>query len=527
MEQVYYPGPFFAERRLLFLFQILAMLIMRFLFVLVVSFSFFSAIKAQPPKHEFRAVWVATVANIDWPSKPGLSTRQQQDEIIVLLNQQQQLGLNAIILQVRPAADAFYPSELEPWSRYLTGRSGQPPKPFYDPLKFWIDECHKRGMELHAWLNPYRVAQKYTQPLATGHVAFRHRDWVLRYGNKLYFDPGLPETRAFVTSVVKDIVTRYDVDAIHFDDYFYPYPLDEDFPDTLSFAKYNRGFSSENKANWRRDNVDILIKTLNDTIKATKPWVKFGISPFGVWRNSSDDPRGSDTKAGTTNYDQLYADVIKWQERGWIDYLLPQLYWQIGHSAVDFEILANWWANHAYGRAIYIGQAVYKNNSNSLTKAWTKPGELTEQIKLLRTIDGIGGSAFFSSKHFNRDLMGFQDSLKLCLYKNQAIVPPMKWIDNTPPRAVLKLKKSGRKVKWKVAATTNEMDKPKLFIVYLNVQGSKFDSEKSTFIYKITGTSNIKFTKINKNKIKYEVRVSVLDRLHNESKLSNALILKL
>ena len=264
--------------------------------------------------------------------------------------------MNAVILQVRPTADAFYPSELEPWSRYLTGTPGKAPKPFYDPLQFWIDECHKRGMELHAWLNPYRVAQNAKEPLAANHIAFQHPDWILEYGGKLYFDPGLPQTREFVTKVVKDIVTRYDVDAIHFDDYFYPYPLTEEFPDTTSFKIYNRAFLPENKADWRRENVDILIEMLSDTIKAVKPWVKFGISPFGVWRNLTDDPRGSDTKAGTTNYDQLYADVIKWQEKGWIDYLLPQLYWQIGHSSVDFEILANWWKDYAYGRAIRLKQ---------------------------------------------------------------------------------------------------------------------------------------------------------------------------
>ena len=282
-------------------------------FLLLILFCDIFLVGAQTkiPKYEFRAVWVATVSNIDWPSKPGLSTGEQQNEIIAILDSHQKLGMNAIILQVRPAADTFYQSGLEPWSRYLTGNPGQPPKPFYDPLAFWIKECHNRGMELHAWLNPYRVAQKSIELLAGNHIAFQHSEWILKYGDKLYFDPGLPETRDFVIKVVKDIVARYDVDAIHFDDYFYPYPLKEDFPDTTSFAKYNRGFKIENKADWRRDNVDITIKTLNDTIKATKPWVKFGISPFGVWRNIADDPKGSNTKAGTTNYDHLYAEVIK------------------------------------------------------------------------------------------------------------------------------------------------------------------------------------------------------------------------
>ena len=483
--------------------------------------------QSQLPKYEFRAVWVATVVNIDWPSEPGLSTKEQQNEIIAILNGHQKLGMNAIILQVRPAADAFYQSELEPWSRYLTGTQGQAPKPFYDPLEFWIKECHARGMELHAWLNPYRVAQKSSEALSINHIAFQHPEWILKYGDKLYFDPGLPEARNFVIKVVKDIVARYDVDAIHFDDYFYPYPLKEDFPDTTSFSKYNRGFQPENRADWRRENVDIIIKKLNETIKATKPWVKFGISPFGVWRNIADDPRGSNTTAGTTNYDQLYADVIKWQENGWIDYLLPQLYWQIGHPTVDFEMLANWWKNHTYNRAMYIGHGVYKIDSASTTKEWAMLGELPKQIELLRTIPEIQGSAFYSSKHFKRYLMGFQDSLMLNLNKNPAIIPSMKWIDNTPPQPVIKFRKSGKKVKWKVVETTNEMDKPNQFVMYINEQGTKFEAENSEFIYKMTNNKEFKFSKRNRKKKKYEVRVSVLDRLNNESEQSNPLIIKL
>lgn len=483
--------------------------------------------QSNHPKYEFRAVWVATVNNIDWPSKPRLSASQQQKEIVNILNMHQSLGMNTIILQIRPAADAFYPSELEPWSRYLTGTPGQAPEPFYDPLKFWIDECHARGMELHAWLNPYRVAQNTTEPLAGNHIAFQHPEWILEYGNKLYFDPGLPETRQFAVKVVKDIVTRYDVDAIHFDDYFYPYPLDYDFPDTISFKNFSRGFFPENKADWRRENVDILIKMLNDTIKSVKPWVKFGISPFGVWRNIADDPRGSNTKAGATNYDQLYANVIKWQEKGWIDYLLPQLYWQIGHPAVDFETLVDWWKNHAYGRAMYIGQAAYKVDENSLVKEWTNPDELPNQIRYLRKNPEIDGSAFYSSKHFLRDLMGFQDSLINNFYKYPALVPPMKWLDGTPPKPVEKLKRSGKKVKWEITETNLEMDKAHSFLIYVNKTGTILNREnpKSFLIHR--GIPECKFERMNKKKQKYEVRVSVLDRLNNESDLSEPVIVKL
>lgn len=487
----------------------------------------FSLVLSAQPKYEFRAVWVATVVNIDWPSKPGLTTEAQKREILDILNLHKSLGMNAIILQIRPAADAFYQSDLEPWSRYLTGVQGQAPNPYYDPFKFWIEECHKRGMELHAWLNPYRVAQKYDDPLSTTHIAFQHPEWILKYGDRLYFDPGLPQTREFVTDVVEDIVTRYDVDAIHFDDYFYPYPLKEEFPDTTSFALYNRGFALENKADWRRENVDITIKMLNDSIKAIKPWVKFGISPFGVWRNKADDPLGSDTKAGSTNYDHLYANIIKWQEEGWIDYTLPQLYWQIGHPAVDFNLLANWWKNHAYGRAMYIGQAPYKISSTSTTKEWTEPDQLAKQINILRSIPEIQGSSFYSSKWFKGDLLGFQDSLRTNYYRKQAIVPGMPWIDNEAPEPLVKIKKSGRKLKWTPTETQNEMDKAWNYVLYLNQKGEEFDPNSAKYIYTITKDQELKFERINRKKKKYELRISVLDRLSNESQLSEPITIKL
>jgi len=503
------------------------MLPLRFVFTVTILLVFNIGQAQINQKHEFRGVWVATVANIDWPSKPGLPVEVQKKEVIDILNMHEDLGMNAVIFQVRPASDAFYPSELEPWSRYLTGIPGQPPSPFYDPLAFWIEESHKRGMEFHAWLNPFRVAQNYEEPLAGNHIAFQHPEWILKYGDRLYFDPGLPQTRKFVAKVVKDIVERYDVDAIHFDDYFYPYPLAEDFPDTTSFKHYGRGFLPEKKADWRRENVDIIIEMLNDTIKYVKPWVKFGISPFGVWRNKADDPIGSDTKAGATNYDHLYANVIKWQKKGWIDYLLPQLYWQIGHPLVDFELLANWWRMHTYGRGMYIGHGVYKSDRNSATVEWAMPEELPRQINLLRSIPEIGGSAFFSSKHFRRDLMGFQDSLRANIYSNPAIVPIMPWLDDTPPPEVKRLRKSWGKIRWEKPEVEDEMNKPKQFVVYLNEKDKPFDIYNPEFIYEITREEKIKIERINRKRKKYEVRVTTLDRLNNESLPGNSIIIRL
>jgi len=494
----------------------------------VVLFLSFMALAQTAPKYEFRGVWVATVNNIDWPSKPGLSTDQQKNEAIAILDMHAKNGMNAIIFQIRPASDAFYNSELEPWSRYLTGTPGKAPSPFYDPLEFWIQECHKRNMEFHAWLNPFRVAQNAAEPLAANHVAFKHPEWIVNYGGKLYFDPGLPQTREFVLSVVKDIVARYDVDAIHFDDYFYPYPLKESFPDENSFAQYSRGFLATQKADWRRDNVDLIIQMLSEGIKKTKPWVKFGISPFGVWRNKVDDPEGSETSAGTTNYDQLYADILKWQKNGWIDYCLPQLYWQIGHSSVDYQTLSKWWAEHAFGRAMYIGNAVYKLEANSAIPEWRDPNQLIRQIQSTRQIPHLSGNAFYSSIHFKRDLFGFDQSLRNDLYKYPAVVPPMDWIDSKPPLTPMRFKKRGKKLKWKTEDAENEMDKAKSFIVYLTPEGKAFDPNIPENIFTITSDKSIRF-KPNSRKLrrKYEIRISALDRLHNESKTTKTKVIKL
>jgi uncharacterized lipoprotein YddW (UPF0748 family) len=500
-----------------------------FRLILSVSLLMCLGLQAQiAPKREFRAVWVATVNNIDWPSKPGLSTDQQKKEAIAILDMHHKNRMNAIIMQIRPASDAFYPSELEPWSKYLTGTPGKAPVPFYDPLQFWIEQCHQRNMEFHAWLNPFRVALDANEPLAANHIAFKHPEWIVNYGGKLYFDPGLPETREFVVKVVTDIVSRYDVDAIHFDDYFYPYPLKEDFPDENSFAQYNRGFLAAQKADWRRDNVDLMIRMLSEKIKKTKPWVKFGISPFGVWRNKADDPEGSETTAGTTNYDQLYADILKWQKNGWLDYCLPQLYWQIGHPSVDFLTLSKWWAAHAYDRAMYIGHAVYKLEANSTVPEWKDPNQLIKQIEITRQIPQLGGSAFYSSIHFKRDLFGFIEILRNKTYKFAALVPAMPWIDNKAPDKPVHFRKRGHKLKWKPAKAVNEMDKTIGYLVYLNPVGQKFDAKNPENIFEIIRDKSIVF-KPNSRKLrrKYEIRISALDRLHNESEISKVKVIKL
>jgi uncharacterized lipoprotein YddW (UPF0748 family) len=387
-------------------------------------------IHAQP-KYEFRAAWIATVNNIDWPSKKGLPVLIQKLEFLQLLDGLQRLGINAVVVQIRPATDAFYPSSFEPWSEFLSGVQGLAPSPFYDPLEFMIDEAHKRNMEFHAWLNPYRaVFDVSNSSISSTHVTRVHKDWFLTYGNKKYFNPGLPDVMKYVNNIVKDILTRYDVDAIHMDDYFYPYRITgKEFPDEQAYRKYGNGLS---KDDWRRSNCDSIIKLIHETILDTKPMVKFGISPFGVWRNNDKDVEGSATQAGQTNYDDLYADILLWLKEGWIDYVAPQLYWEIGHPLCDYNVLLNWWANHSYGKHVYIGHGIYRVWEKP-TPPWRNPNELPNQIKALRGYETIQGSIYFSTRNLLANPNGWADSLRNNYYKAPALIPPMPWIDNIAP----------------------------------------------------------------------------------------------
>ncbi|MEM6767094.1 MAG: family 10 glycosylhydrolase, partial [Bacteroidota bacterium] len=329
--------------------------------LLFLSFTPFLLAQTDSPKREFRAVWIATVKNLDWPSRSGLSTAEQQKEIRDILDFHQKNGMNAVIMQVRPSADAFYFSAKEPWSEWLSGQQGKAPFPWYDPLTYFVEESHKRGMEFHAWFNPFRALMDVdnNKLLSVEHISNKRPDWLVRYGKNLYFDPGIPKAREYVSSVILDVVNRYDIDAVHFDDYFYPYRIaNEEFPDSSSYEAYGRGYP--NRDNWRRNNVDSFVESINYQIKATKAHVKLGISPFGVWRNIADDPLGSDSRAGQTSYDDLYADIRAWLLKGWIDYVVPQIYFSIGYPPADYEKLADWWAQNQAGRHLYIGKATYK-----------------------------------------------------------------------------------------------------------------------------------------------------------------------
>ncbi len=374
---------------------------------------------------EFRGVWVATVDNIDWPTKGDYNSNSQKASFIKLLEMHQRNGINALVVQIRPCTDAFYPSPFEPWSQWLTGIQGRPPSPYYDPLAFMISETHKRGMVFHAWMNPYRAEFNiFNSSMSATHITKVHPEWFLVYGDKRYFDPGNKEAQQYVTQVVTDVVSRYDLDAIHFDDYFYPYRIaGKEFPDEASFKKYGVGMK---KDDWRRSNTDSIISMLSYAIKKENKKCQFGISPFGVWRNQDKDPiDGSRTIGAQTNYDDLYANILLWLKKGWIDYVAPQLYWEIGHRIAPYEVLLSWWSTHTYGKHCYIGMGIYRANSNP---AWKDLNQLPRQIVALRKTTNMKGMIFFSSKTFERNPNGWNDSLRLNYFKVPVKVPEMSWI---------------------------------------------------------------------------------------------------
>lgn len=400
------------------------------LFIAVYFLLFSFSLNAQPVS-EFRGVWIATVANIDWPP-PKATTEVQKAEFIRMLDLHKRNGMNAIIMQVRPAGDAFYPSPYEPWSQWLTGVQGKAPAPFYDPLAFMIQETHKRGMEFHAWLNPYRAEFRTgSSSIASDNMLRKRPDWYVTYGTTRYFDPANKEVQQFVINVIRDIVRRYDVDAIHMDDYFYPYPIgNTPFPDDNAYKKSGTRLT---KADWRRSNVDSIIKNINIAVKQIKPYMKFGISPFGVWRNGSVDKLGSDSKAGISNFDDLYADILLWMRKGWIDYVTPQLYRPVGDGLINYQKMVDWWAANSFGRHVYIGHGVYRAlETSAASAAFRNVNELPNQIKILRATQGIQGSIYFSGKSFDRNPNGWNDSLRNNYYRMPARIPDMPWLPKKP-----------------------------------------------------------------------------------------------
>ncbi len=381
---------------------------------------------------EFRGAWVATVSGIDFPKEPGRdpeSLRRQWTDLLDLLDQ---TGMNAVIVQVRPAGDAFYPSAHAPWSAYLTGKQGVAPREGFDPLAFMIEETHRRSMEFHAWLNPYRLSTHLdTFSLHPDHLFFQHREWVWTYDGKLYLNPALPEVRRHIADVAEELVRTYEVDAIHFDDYFYPFTSSG--PPLQDSVFYLASDTAESLQAWRRRQVSEMIREVYQRIREVKPWVRFGVSPFGVWRNRGSDPLGSPTQAGMTCYDDLFADVLQWARLGWVDYLMPQLYWSIGFPLADYALLHDWWDTRLFGPHFIVGHAAYKVGADK-DSTWLDPRELPNQIRLRRTHGRSGGSCFYNASSLQRNALGLRDSLRQ-LFSRPALLPVWNAYAESPPAA--------------------------------------------------------------------------------------------
>ncbi len=471
-----------------------------------------SLILAQMPEdlieREMRGIWVASVANIDWPSAPGLSQETLCHEADAILDRSAAMGLNVIFLQVRPSSDALYRSTIEPPSYYLVGDDFNSPLPF-DPLAYWIEGAHRRGLELHAWINPFRVTPKADFPTAPTHIAHTHPEWLIKYNNKLYLDPGIPDARDYVTRVVMDIVSRYDIDGIHFDDYFYPYPAKgEVFDDSKSFSKYNPRHLTQ--ANWRRSNVTAVIASVSDQIRTLKPYVQFGISPFGVWRNKRDDPQGSDTRAGVSDYDVLYADILDWIDNSLIDYVVPQIYWEHGNKWCDFDVLQRWWGERSTNDTkVFIGHAVFKINDGKVPNAgWNSKSEMPDQIAKVRKNAKLDGSIYFSYRQFNRDILGFEDYLASNFYQHITLQVPVTkgHADNID---ITHLERDGRTLSWNVEGDTSQV---RFYVVY---RAPRSDADKigaNETILSIVDKPTTTLTVCQGKRQRYVYRVAAVDK---------------
>ncbi len=464
------------------------------------------------PKREFRGAWLHTVHQSQYARN---NTEQNKQYLISQLDSLKSAGINAIIFQVRPSADAFYKSNHEPWSRFLSGKAGVEPTVKWDPLQFMIDECHSRGMELHAWLNPYRVTTSVNEKLPANHIYHKHPERFVTYDKKLYFDPGLPENRKFIEDVVSDIITRYDVDGIHMDDYFYPYPVAKvNFPDDKSYKKNGNGMS---RGDWRRHNVDMLIEEIHDLIAAKKPWVRFGVSPFGIWRNKASDPRGSETN-GLQNYDDLYADVLLWSKNGWVDYMLPQLYWELEHNRASSLTLVDWWNKNANGRHMYIGQDVNKTMSKPDIAPSTDKNQLKHKIDLSRDLDNIQGNCWWPGYSITKNFMGVHDELAGNYQSTVALPPTYPWIKSEPISQPKGVKIKNGVLSWKKDNSKGKTSDVVRYVVYKSQDGKDSDIMNAENILAVT-PGNTFAVPSDLAKGSYLI-VTALDRVNNESAAS-------
>ena len=469
------------------------------------------------PLREFRGAWLHIVGN------DGLK-KMSQDEIrswlTGTLDSLQRCGCNAVFFQVRPEADAFYISDIEPWTRYLTGTQGKAPEPLWDPLRFMIEQCQSRGMELHAWLNPYRVTLNSTESLVSSHIARRNPDIFKKYSGQVYFDPGEPASREHVLKVVRDIVSRYDVDGIHFDDYFYPYPVSgRSFPDDDTFAKYGKAQGFRNKADWRRNNTALLIHETQQAVKEIKPWVRFGVSPFGIHRNYPESPEGSRTN-GLSCYNELYADAPAWAQAGDVDYLAPQLYWKIGHRNADYETLVNWWNDQHLKGHLYIGQSIETFGEPDLKDP--KTTQLARKMELTRVLPEVDGNVWWPGWSLADGTLGLADSLARRYQRAPALIPAYTDIDDVPPAPVSDIWASHGFVHWRVEPVEDPMQEPHFYIVRRFEMDEPADMLDPSHIVAVTRETS--YETVDDEDGPFYYIVTVVDRCWNESASSDEIV---
>jgi len=461
-----------------------------------------------------RAAWISTAWNLDWPQTKDNWTAQKT-EFITLLDNLKAMGMNAVIVQVRPMGDALYPTSYAPWSQFLTGTQGKDPG--YDPLQFMVEEAHKRNLEFHAWFNPFRISQSSTDvtKLADPNPVKEHPEWKVDYNGGMYYNPGIPEVRTLIKNTILEVVRKYDIDAVHLDDYFYPDIKNEaDFHDEGTFAKYGKSFT--NIGDWRRNNINVFMKDLSDSIKATKSYVKFGVSPNGVWKNI---PYGDGKfTTGMESYYRVYADSRKWVKENTVDYITPQVYWKIGYKAAPYEVMLQWWKNQVEGTNVqlYMGQADYKLGTNTGAEDWTNASdEIPNQIELNRS-NGINGSMHFRAKVLQDNVLGIQNRLKNGVYQYPALIPAMPHKDNkSPAKPSVSLERKGEGV----LLSWNKVSSASYYAIYRFKKDETQDIEDVTkllgTVHKSQGTSYL--DAMANNNEQYVYVVTALDRLHNES----------
>lgn len=481
---------------------------------LVLLLAIITVAQVIPPKREFRGAWIATVSNIDWPkNRPNATSGEQISELITILKKLKESGINAVMFQVRTECDALYKSQYEPWSYWLTNEQGKSPEPYFDPLEYAIDEAHKLGMELHAWFNPYRAVKNVGDyETDENHVSVKHPEWILDFGKYKMLDPGIPEVKEYVLNVMKDVLNNYDIDGIHFDDYFYPYSPKVSTEDEETFEKYGSKF--DNVDDWRRDNINSLMAMINDEIKKVKPYVKFGISPFGIVENKFAGTSGLDS------YSVLYCDPLTWIKEKTVDYVNPQLYWEMDHPRAPYKKLLPWWAEVSRDVHLYVGLF-----SSQFTGRRFKgdPATLGNQLRLNRVTDNVHGVVHFSSRAITNNSGGLLDTLKNDFYKYPALVPLMSWKDKIPPNQVLsadfRADSNSITMWWQKPAPAADGEEAAKYVIYKFGAESEINLDDPRAIVHITEKQRVRFEhKWNEGEQTGMVFVvTALDRLQNES----------